>query len=218
MNEIEKFENVVDSIYGVYLDSTLGFIRIIEWVEKNQRKHLQKLKVEDPANANMEYIESRKFIYGKGNPNLPSSVELHRTTVKELKNRNMTKGINYKFIGNLATVLLYQYWEDYYRQIFAKMLKKKKNELTVPIMGDIRLLRKSIIHHQGIALKEIESCELLKWFVEGDEIFIDKNKFDVIVYNIRLFTDKLKNTIYKKTGKSLTNKHIDRRSGHYKKL
>ena len=36
MNVIDEFEKVIDTIFGVYLDSTLGFRRLIEWVEENQ--------------------------------------------------------------------------------------------------------------------------------------------------------------------------------------
>ena len=52
-------------------------------------------------------------------------------------------------------------------------------------MGDLRLIRISIIHHAGIGLKDIEKCELLKWYKEGDLIFIDKTKFEDIIYHIK---------------------------------
>ena len=197
MNDIDNFEKVIDSIYGVYLDSTLGFRRVIEWVEKNQLKHIEILKVTNPNKANINYLDGKAFIFGKGNPNIPSSVVLHKTTQKELKYRNKKDGINFKFIGNLATVSLYQYWEDCYRNKIAQLFHKNKNEITAPIMGDIRLLRRSIIHHQGIALKEIESCKVLKWFFEGDEIFIDKEKFYEIIYHIKIFITLLKSDIVK---------------------
>lgn len=58
-------------------------------------------------------------------------------------------------------------------------------------MGDIRLLRNSIIHHGGIALKNVENCELLKWYKEGDEIFIDAKKFEEILEHINVMIEKL---------------------------
>jgi hypothetical protein len=51
-------------------------------------------------------------------------------------------------------------------------------------MGDIRLLRRSIVHHGGIALRDVERCELLQWFKEGDLIYLDFDMFKTMVGHI----------------------------------
>jgi hypothetical protein len=185
MNEIDEFEQIVDYIYGVYLDATTGFKQLLIWFEKNQGKALEMLKDSHPELANIDYLDSVEMIYGNGNPNDPSSIVLHRCTQKEYKERNTEKGVNYKFIGNVVLVSLYQYWEDHYRSNVAKSLGLKQNELKAPIMGDLRILRTSIVHHAGVALKDIKKCELLKWYKEGDEIFIDTEKFDQIIFHVK---------------------------------
>lgn len=43
-------------------------------------------------------------------------------------------------------------------------------KLAIPVLGDLRRLRKSIDHHNGIALPEVEKCEVYKWFNKDDAI------------------------------------------------
>ena len=185
MKSIDDFEKVVDYIYGVYLDATTGFRKVLEGFKKSQTDSLAVLKETHPELATIDYLDSVHMIYGKGNPNLPEAVELHKCTQKEYKERNSENGLNFRFLGNMALVSLYQYWEDFHRAQIADELGMEKTDLKAPIIGDLRLIRISIIHHAGIALKEIENCELLKWYKEGDEIFIDKAKFEDIIYQIQ---------------------------------
>jgi hypothetical protein len=185
MESADEFERVVDYIYGVYLDSTTGFDKLREWFEKNQKDALALLKSTHPELARIDYLDSVHMIYGKGDPNTPEAVELHRCTQKQYKERNSENGLNFQFLGNMALVSLYQYWEDYYRGQVANEMGIKKNDLKAPIMGDLRLIRISIIHHEGIALKDIERCELLKWYKENDMIFIDKSKFEDVIYHVK---------------------------------
>ncbi|MHB8855271.1 MAG: hypothetical protein ACYC6K_01460 [Bellilinea sp.] len=192
MKSIDDFEKVVDYIYGVYLDATTGFRKVREGFKKSQTDSLAVLKETHPELATMDYLDSVLMIYGKGNPNLPEAVELHRCTQKEYKERNSENGLNFRFLGNMTLVSLYQYWEDFHRAQIADELGIEKTDLKAPIMGDLRLIRISIIHHAGIALKEIENCELLKWYKEGDEIFIDKAKFEDVIYQIQNMLEDLR--------------------------
>jgi hypothetical protein len=185
MDAISQFEQVVDYIYGVYLDAITGFERLRQWFEQHQGVALELLKSSHPELASTEYLDSVEMAYGNGPPADPKSIVLHRCTQRQYKERNMEGGLNYKFLGNMALVALYQYWEDFHRANIAVMLGKDKNDLRAPIMGDLRLLRISIIHHAGIALKEVERCELLKWFREGDAISLDKDQFEEIIFHVK---------------------------------
>lgn len=172
INTITDFEKVIDAIYGVYLDSTAGFTRLRKDFEKTQLDILESLKNSNPELATMEYLDQKAMVYGKGDPNPPDAIELHRTTQREYKQRNSENGSNFLFIGSMALVSIYQFWEDHYRAKIAKLFNIPKNKSIEPIMGDIRVLRRSIIHHAGIALADVESCEILTWFHEGDAIFL----------------------------------------------
>jgi hypothetical protein len=108
MDAISEFERVVDSIYGVFLDATTGFVRLREWFENNQTKTIEILKSTHPELARIDYLDEQLMIYGKGEPDDPKKVILHQCTQQEYKNRNEEQGINYRFLGNMSLVALYQ--------------------------------------------------------------------------------------------------------------
>jgi hypothetical protein len=197
-NCIDEFEDVVTSIYGVYLMSTQGFHLLVEELMKIQHMTINRLKGTHPERASVQYMDSTLYIFGKGDPNLPTSIELYRCTQGEYKERNSEKGINSRFIGNMCVIAIYQYWEDYFRQKIANFLNRtSKNELTSDIMGDIKILRRSIIHHRGIALKDVENCKLLRWFKKGDDIFIDKDMMQHIVFQVKSYLLALRGEVQK---------------------
>jgi len=192
-NCIDEFEDVVTSIYGVYLMSIQGFHLLVEELMKIQHMTINRLKSAHPERASIEYLDATPYIFGKGDPNLPNSIELYRCTQGEYKERNSEKGINSRFVGNMCIIAIYQYWEDYFRQKIANLLKRTgKNELTSDIMGDLKILRHSIIHHRGIALREVENCKLLRWFKEGDYIFIDKDMMQYVVFHVKSYLRTLR--------------------------
>lgn len=185
MNALFEFEKIVDYIYGVYLDATTGFSLVRKQIEDQQKIVIQLFKITHPELANVQHLDNTAIIYGKGDPNTPEAIKLHRCTQLEYKDRNGESGSNFKFIGNMSLISLYQYWEDYYRSKVAKLFGIRKNELLAPIMGDLRRLRISIIHHAGDALKDVEQCEVLNWYKENDNIFIDKEKFEQIIFHVK---------------------------------
>jgi len=186
-NYIDEFEDVVTSIYGVYLMSTQGFNVLVKELTNVQLITVNKL-ITKPEHASVKYLDSLPYIFGKGAPNLPNSIELYRCTQGEYKERNSEKGTNSRFIGNMCIIAIYQYWEDYFRQKIANLLSMaSRNELTSDIMGDLRILRRSIIHHRGIALREVENCKLLRWFKQGDDIFIDKDMMQHVVFQVKFY-------------------------------
>lgn len=190
---ISEFEATVDAIYGCYLDSTSGFDQLRARMERLQGDSLRWLKKYHPELATMEYVNSAKFIYGKGHPTAPDAVELHRCTQHQYKERNSPGGLNFVFIGNMALVAIYQFWEDSFRGQIAAYLDMPKRDLTEPVMGDIRRLRRSIIHHGGIALPEVERCEVLQWFRKGEVVYLDKEKFKTLIFEIKTMVKRLAN-------------------------
>ncbi|MBD2017804.1 hypothetical protein H6F96_28050 [Microcoleus sp. FACHB-53] len=175
-NPIFEFEEIVNMIVGVYTDATIGF-------DIYQSKLGQISENSSP---------DAKVFFGSGNPNDPATEVDHVAVITEVVSRNMETGSNFRFIGNMCLISIYQYWEDDYRKKIAELFHKKKNDLTEPIMGDIKELRNLIIHHKAIALPKVKKCILLKWYQEGDEIFINKEQFKEIIKHIRAYINKLK--------------------------
>ena len=90
-NYIDEVENGVTSVYGVYLMSTQGFHFLVENLVNTQLTTVKRLKNTNPELASIQYLDSTMFIFGKGDPNLPNSIELYRCTQGEYKERNSEK-------------------------------------------------------------------------------------------------------------------------------
>ena len=186
MSFISEYAQVVDNIVGVFQDSFLGFTLVKKRIETAQVKMVEEIERENPNKGRIskENFDETLFIYGDGDPNDRNSW-LHRCTQGQLKERNSKGGINFTYIGNACLISIYQYWEDSYRAKIAIDLKIEKSELKGDIFGDIRLLRNSIVHHEGVALKEVENCKILRWFCEGEKIVINDEYFKMIVFAIQ---------------------------------
>jgi hypothetical protein len=182
---LTAFDGVVDAIYGVYLDATMAFQRLTEQIAGYELQVRQLLEARDPQLADTYDIETMRFIHGKGKPDDPQAEVLHECTLQELKRRNSPSGTNYKFIGNMCLVSLYHFWEEYYRETIAESLGIEKDDVTSPVMGDIRHLRHSIIHHDAIAIDDVSKCQVLCWFKPGDDILLDKNLFRELVTKLK---------------------------------
>ena len=74
------------------------------------------------------------------------------------------------------------------------------------IFGDIRIIRRSIIHNSSIAIKDVKKLKFLKWFKKGDKIEIDTKQLEKIIEYI--FYSELNDISgeYKKYGPDLFKK------------
>jgi len=185
MESLSFFFRVVDGIYGIYLDSVHGFVLNQREVIQAQKYSLADLARDNPSKANIEYLDSLPIVFSKVDPTDPKAVIQHQCTQKRYKERNGENGFNHKTIGRMCVVTIYQYWEAFFRKEIAMEFNIKRGDLKDPVMGDLRIIRNSIIHHASIALPEIKKCQILKWFFQGDEIIIDKDKMEEIVREIK---------------------------------
>ncbi len=187
MKIVYEFISRVNDIYALYLDSWSGLRKIREDLIKRQIKTAD----QDPAEERKKILDSLDAawtMYGHGPPTDDENLD-HSSTQQEFKERNADNGLNQRLMSNLCLVTIYQYWEDYYRDKIAEAFgltgTQRKKFVTSDLMGDMRHLRISIIHHNTIAKKEVENNLVLRWFKEGDQIFIDQDKMRELVNHIR---------------------------------
>jgi hypothetical protein len=134
-----------------------------------------------------EHLDNSNILYCNGNPNDPNTKAILICRQLEFKKKNCPSGKNYKIIGNICFVLIYTYWEDQYRSIIAKdvLNSSNKNEVKLNIMGDLSRIRNLIIHHKGIADKRVKECTTLNWFKPSDEICINRDQLEFLVFQLR---------------------------------
>ncbi|MBI1803735.1 MAG: hypothetical protein HY033_03145 [Ignavibacteriae bacterium] len=187
MEIVYQFIAQVNNIYALYFDTLHGLQQIRADLIRRQIDEANKHPLEDREKI-LEEFDKAWWGYVHGPPTSDENWDLH-STMKEFKKRNADGGLNQRLLSNLCLATIYQLWEDYYRDRIAEAFgvrgAQRKNSVSSNMMGDIRRLRHSIIHHNGVAKKEILKNQILEWFKEGDDIFIDQNKMREIVNYIR---------------------------------
>lgn len=183
---LDELISVIDDIYSIYLDSSMGFVQNKRIIEESQKTSMTTL------NLSQEHLDNLPMTFGAGAPGDPNTIVLHQSKQGDFKSRNERGGRNHITLGNLCIVLLYQYWEDYYRGEIANSLSKGKNEVHSDVFGDLRLLRNSILHHRSISLDDISRYKIFKWFNQSDVIQLSPEQVDEIFLTTKAETITLR--------------------------
>lgn len=177
-----EYARAVDELYGLYLDTTTGFVQNARLIAQLQLR----------LSSDLQNPDKVDFFYGYGAPNSPTSRVLHRTTHGEYKARNAVGGANHVKAAQLLLVLLFEYWESEHRGHIAAALRVDHGEVKLPVLGDIRLLRQDVIHHRGITRHEtVRKLMVLSGFVPDTPIGLTGEQVEAIVVQIKSGLDAL---------------------------
>ena len=184
---VEEYVISVDELYGHYLDSTTGFGENYRRMVEGQERSRALIKL--PKDAD---LDAAAHFIGRGNPNDPSNRLLHKTTQGEFKRRNAPGGRNHVRATQLLIVLLYTFWEHYRKKLAASLGLKQTDELEIPLLGDLRLLRHDVVHHRAIVTKEtVTKLVVLRVFQAGAEIILPEEAVETLVRKIKGSMDEL---------------------------
>jgi len=183
---VNEFVTSVDEYYGHYLDTTSGYLANVKQMLDRQ----ERTRAAVPAGTD---LDSLGFLYGHGDPNDPANRLLHQTTQGEFKRRNARGGRNGMLASHQLIVLLYSIWEHEYRPRLSHALGlTEPNELKIPLLGDLRLLRGDVIHHRGIVTREtVEKLSVLSGFKEGAEITLAEDSVEALTRAIKAAMDAI---------------------------
>ena len=205
MKELWKeFGSHYDQIHAFYHDAVAGFVWFKEEVASEQE--IERSRYRGSGLDTNEFWDSKRLEYDRifGQEYVASG--LHVGTVIEARTRNSPAGSNFKTLANVCIVVFYDYWETYLRREYCKA--KGFNTVTQEVLrehasfdlwGDIRHLRNSIVHHQGIAQDDICACRLIKLFRPGDTISISPKYMREIFLKLYRFRNYLHAKSFKKT-------------------
>ena len=183
-DEVAAFVEVIDNLYGVYLDACSGFGQNVQTVERAQAETRLGLPEAD--------LDSLPFFMGRGSPNDPSNVMQHKTTQGAFKTRNATGGHNEVLLGQMLVVMVYEHWDSRHRQRLADALGIPTKDLKSPLFGDLRLLRIDVLHRHGIVQKDtVKKAEVIKGLVEGEVVRLSRETVEEVVRGIKAVLDHL---------------------------
>jgi hypothetical protein len=122
------------------------------------------------------------LIFCLGSHDTSDYMELSARTAVEVILANREDGANWTFMGAMCIVAAYQLWEDHYRSRIAAHLGREK--LQIPIFGDLRRLRRCIIHNRGRWLEDAGKLECFELEEIGDDksselVFTRKNMLSI---------------------------------------
>lgn len=173
---IAEYFRLVNAIFGAYLAINVSLNEAVQTLEREQEKSLRTDK------TTIEYLDKQFLLVSKVDSNKPSPYPdaenvLHMCSQGGFKKKNASGGENQIMAANMCIVMLYTYWEDHYREKIAHAAGlRNKNAIKIDIMGDLSILRNSIIHHSGY-VKADKKCKILTWFKPSDKISVDLGQF-----------------------------------------
>ncbi|MBL7872027.1 MAG: hypothetical protein JNM78_10475 [Cyclobacteriaceae bacterium] len=152
----------------MYADSGMGYNALFENADKMYKK-----------TPNMQMVIVGQDIQ------LKKSMMLNSIGLKEYRERNSPGNFNHVMIGNVCVVLIYQLWEEHYRERIASLLQKDKNDLKADSIGDIRNMRNDIIHHNFRVSEKTKNNKVFTFFKDKTMVQITNREFNIIMTRLK---------------------------------
>src|SRR2546428_3035137 len=199
----DELTQFLDRIHALYLDAVAGFAFVHSRVLADQGKVRNLVKGSELDSE--EFQDSRMFSYTQIFAEGFCASDSHRATQGEVKARNSPGGTNYKTLGQLCVVALYDYWNDHLRREYVvakgqldsnerdtELIKERlRKYASYDLWGDLGKLRNAIVHNQGIADSEVARCKLIRWFQPSDSIDISPARMKAILFAVLKFRNQL---------------------------
>lgn len=115
-----------------------------------------------------------EFIFGVGDPDLGTERISGGLRVSELRKLMRPGGEVESWAGRAWLVFLYARWDEGFRPRLARAAGlASKDDVSVSVFGDLRLMRHDIVHNGSVATDKYSGrCEALKWFPSGEHMAI----------------------------------------------
>ena len=175
MGAVSAFFEEVNPLFGFFFDVGLA--------SHTTRERLIRLQTEIGA------TDDSPFMVRPGPPEgtLEQELErsLHATTLGALKERLSEPGLDLIWAAHSVVVFVFHVWDERYRGLVASEKGLDAKSVQVDILGDLRLIRNSLIHNKGIAAGDVAKCKSLVRFKPGDVIQLNKRDIEFIILNLR---------------------------------
>lgn len=151
---------------GIIYDCVFGLNILIRHADK----HLKIRKV-DIINKDYEKMHEYAHVFSFQKDINDRSTIYYVTSGPDIYRRIVSKQ-DETFLAKMFIVHFFEIWESSIRNRIAIVLNKTKEEIRIPILGDLCKIRNSIIHNKGIANRDMNRCESIKNFKYGDPIIM----------------------------------------------
>jgi len=188
-----EFNAQIEALHTLYFDSLVGYSILHESLLAHQDSVRQLLGEHEYATQEFQDTCSIAYKHLANRDHTPVSMS---PVMKQgdMKRRVADDGQNTLLLGRAMVVSAYAYWEEYLRIEIGKALgvlpataracEETRQVLNKSVVsdfwGDMRYIRNSIVHTNGIANDDVKRCKVLTWFKPGDPIDISRERMDRI--------------------------------------
>lgn len=182
-----EFHEFLFRIHGLYLDSIVGFELIAKKIEQ-EHDYYQNLFKGNAKLSTIQFLDNISFSHSDLLGRETAASGIHFTKKGQVRVRNQKDGSNHLSLGNFCIVIYYSYWETYFRKNMSEAIGIDEKELLIPIWGDLRILRRSILHNKNrLQESDKRKIEILKWVLTSETIIVDQNNFRNILMELLKF-------------------------------
>jgi hypothetical protein len=154
---LRAFIDFVNRQVGVYSDCLAGFQGNVVRVER------QVARVSRPTAHRMENGQPVVMWASVEDSARPDIIHHRIIRADEFINVNSERGFNEQQVCWSIIVFIFAYWDEEIRPRIAAIRGVKPNDILIDALGDLRTLRKSIIHNGGVlTAAEYAKLRLLK--------------------------------------------------------
>ncbi len=183
LETLREFINFVNQQVGVYMDALAGFAgnkaRIELQVARVLRKTSQR---KDDDGIDVSVWSSFE------DPNSPNIIHNRITRAKDFAAYNSAGGFNEQQHVRSIIVVLFSFWDEEIRPRLARSKNlSSPNEIQIDAFGDLRLLRRAIIHNKGVlSAANYANLRIMKdMFVPDGEIIISHDQMHKLFVHLK---------------------------------
>jgi hypothetical protein len=200
-----EFARKIEAIHALYLDSVVGYAAIHDRLRAHQDNLRAVLGAEHHL-ATEEFQDTCSTVYSELGGKDFSLVSMSPVMKQgQVKARVKENGTNVLLLANQCIVELYSYWEEYLRIEIGKAMgvlpmgasrgedtrRVLNDHVKSALWADIKHLRNSIVHNNGIATAEVAKCTVITWFKPADRIELDQPRMQKLFLLMGRFRNEL---------------------------
>lgn len=180
---LRSYLHLLDRIFGMYMDACMGFEMLGE-------RTAQIVKPD-------QY--DKRISFGEfDDPNDPDSKYMHSTTFRKFIFRNKRDSENQLLLSQSSIVFVYSIWDTLFRLQFCAALSKGQSDVQCDIMGDLRLYRHAIVHHN---MKLQKPTRRLSFIAVGNAVVLTQAQMKEL---FSMLFDDLSKLNFQHTGEHLS--------------
>jgi len=141
---LREFIDFVNRQVGVYSDSLSGFYGNKIRIER------QIARITFPESKKVEDGRTVMMMTSVEDPSQPDVIHYRTIRAADFVSENEEAGLNERQICWSIIVFTFSFWDEEIRPRLASVRGVKPNSISIDALGDLRVLRKNIIHNSGV--------------------------------------------------------------------